>query len=969
MIEKSEDNIRIILQNPNGIRLRDKVDVLPEVHLIDALQADIAAFPESKLSRQGRTRETLQSQMRVHLGSSLVLSSSAKTANVEVGEYQPGGVIMALAGKSTGRHLQSYSDPWGRFTWVKVRGSRGEGIIVIVAYRVCQKKGTTTGQNTAFLQQIGEMMQEQLTQLESLQGQPIPSTFRRSLDPRARLLVDLKKLIWEERSNGFRPILCMDANDDWTDEDGKKFKQFMLDTHLIDHLYEKFGDELPKTTYTRGRRRIDYILFDKALVPAVDRIGCLGLHEGMVSDHVLLYADINEKALFQGIVNRPVRVPCREFVLAQADKTSKFLKFFKEKATECNFAARTYDLQRRFAANGPTPELERLYNNLDQEIQRRILQAAKKTIKKKFGYARSPDLCDAGYKVNFWKSVHSAKCLRQTIPQATYKKALKLEIPMEPIECMSKQQARKEVRKAVEHLREVQYKASEKRQEWLERNASDIARAAGNPDWKAHMEQMLKDEKQRETNRKLSVITKGHHQSLNWIEVPIEEWFYSHQKKEIYRYDKGVFESHAAWSPQRGLIPDHPWKFYPHHHLKVPHDDIVPAQVEMRDDFLILTAVFKPTNIWRTVSDPQEIESLLLERNKRHLQQASIEEGRVHDPTIQRMMGNHGTDLLQEVLDGSISIPDATDEVVTAWIQSLKQTETERTLPPIKGTISKSDFQEAFKKVSEKTSSSPSGLHYTIWKCLASDDDLAEWLSVMMSLPFEHGFVNERWTKSIDVMLEKKPGNRMIHMLRIIGLLEADFNTALKIFFAKRMMANAELAGLSEEQWGSQRNRMALDPAMRNMMTFEYGRYMRATIAMFAADLTACFDNMFPSLSNITAGKFGVDVNILRARGKTIAALKRAVRTGNGVSLKMYANELGDSFIAGECHKAKVMLPFYMPSLVAQFSKHMHHHYMMKCTYPDQLQDLASESGTMGMLMMLTHGLAIFHAISILSIP
>ncbi|KAL7502242.1 hypothetical protein ACHAXN_002702, partial [Cyclotella atomus] len=87
----------------------------------------------------------------------------------------------------------------------------------------------------------------------------------------------------------------------------------------------------------------------------------------------------------------------------------------------------------------------------------------------------------------------------------------------------------------------------------------------------------------------------------------------------------------------------------------------------------------------------------------------------------------------------------------------------------------------------------------------------------MMSMPFEFGFVNERWTNAIDVMLEKKRGIRRIHMLRIIGLLEADFNTALKILISRNLMANAENVGLNDEQWGSRRNRMALDPAMRNM--------------------------------------------------------------------------------------------------------------------------------------------------------
>jgi hypothetical protein len=245
-------------------------------------------------------------------------------------------------------------------------------------------------------------------------------------------------------------------------------------------------------------------------------------------------------------------------------------------------------------------------------------------------------------------------------------------------------------------------------------------------------------------------------------------------------------------------------------------------------------------------------------------------------------MQGQGTDLLQEVLDGEVEMDEAVDEAIRSWILALKQTETERRLPPITGKITAEEFRAAFAKVKERTSSSPSGIHYTIWKCLARDEEVSEWMALMMSMPFEFGFVNERWTKVIDVMLEKKRGVRKIHMLRIIALLEADFNTALKILFAGKMMFNAEEAGLNEEQWGSRKNRMALDPAMRNMMIFEYGRYMRITVAMFAADLTACFDRMFPPISNILAGKFGVDINVLKARGETIDALERSVRTVMG---------------------------------------------------------------------------------------
>ena len=79
-----------------------------------------------------------------------------------------------------------------------------------------------------------------------------------------------------------------------------------------------------------------------------------------------------------------------------------------------------------------------------------------------------------------------------------------------------------------------------------------------------------------------------------------------------------------------------------------------------------------------------------------------------------------------------------------------------------------------------------------IWKCIARDESLAELFAIMMSLQFKYEFVNERWCKATDLMLKKKPGVRKIHQLRIIGLLEDDFNTALKLIFARKMMRNSE---------------------------------------------------------------------------------------------------------------------------------------------------------------------------------
>ena len=44
-------------------------------------------------------------------------------------------------------------------------------------------------------------------------------------------------------------------------------------------------------------------------------------------------------------------------------------------------------------------------------------------------------------------------------------------------------------------------------------------------------------------------------------------------------------------------------------------------------------------------------------------------------------------------------------------------------------------------------------------------------------------------------------GVRKIHLMRIIGLVRADFNQALKIPFTQQLMWKAEASGITPNQW------------------------------------------------------------------------------------------------------------------------------------------------------------------------
>ncbi len=168
-------------------------------------------------------------------------------------------------------------------------------------------------------------------------------------------------------------------------------------------------------------------------------------------------------------------------------------------------------------------------------------------------------------------------------------------------------------------------------------------------------------------------------------------------------------------------------------------------------------------------------------------------------------------------------------------------------------------------------------------------------MSVLMSLPlpFVYGFPNEHWTHMTDFMLEKKPGMRQIHTLRIIGKVAAEFNTCLKFLIGKKARDNFERSETCDEQHGFRPNRSAPDAMMIKLLTFECARMQKSTIGSLQHDMTAHFDRMYPEMTSIYASKYLVDEGIMRSIGQTIARLRRNVETALGVSDKSYGQESG----------------------------------------------------------------------------
>lgn len=103
----------------------------------------------------------------------------------------------------------------------------------------------------------------------------------------------------------------------------------------------------------------------------------------------------------------------------------------------------------------------------------------------------------------------------------------------------------------------------------------------------------------------------------------------------------------------------------------------------------------------------------------------------------------------------------------------------------------------------------------------------------MINLPVGNGFSPSRWQVIVNAMLEKIPGKPLLHKLRVIHILEADYNLALKEIFGCRLMQNCEVFGtLGDRQDGFRKGRSTMRTLLQNDLMNDYNKGLRINLAM-----------------------------------------------------------------------------------------------------------------------------------------
>ena len=310
-----------------------------------------------------------------------------------------------------------------------------------------------------------------------------------------------------------------------------------------------------------------------------------------------------------------------------------------------------------------------------------------------------------------------------------------------------------------------------------------------------------------------------------------------------------------------------------------------------------------PATAFRSVVDPFEMETLLLERNKKNFSQAK--DTPLASPEISEALGwGGGTTAAEGLLSTNIDVTSLTKNYQAQRILgSCKRVNSELT-----SDISLEAFQEGYRNWKVGTSTSPSGRHLSHLHALfqphrtpADSDDKSKlfeetkrsmWHAHHACVQYatSHGFCFPRWQQVVNTMIEKEPGNPSLHRLRVIHLYENDYNLMLGIKFRELLRNCLDKGRIHEGCFGSLAHRQSLDPVFLETMQYDYCQLTRCDSIKVSNDAGSCFDRIIASPSNVIARAMGLHRNIASLHGDMLLNATYRIKTQLGVSSSGYCH-------------------------------------------------------------------------------
>ena len=148
----------------------------------------------------------------------------------------------------------------------------------------------------------------------------------------------------------------------------------------------------------------------------------------------------------------------------------------------------------------------------------------------------------------------------------------------------------------------------------------------------------------------------------------------------------------------------------------------------------------QPIGVNTSVTNPSDLYTAITNQHILHFSQA------MDTPEVSGHLGHivppftrnvHSTSILQGTFDASDIDP---MPEVQYFLQAMAKPSALHSSSLVDTIITTQDFQEGFKKLSNRRSSSPSGRHITHYEILATDPELSQILARAITMPFTYGF-------------------------------------------------------------------------------------------------------------------------------------------------------------------------------------------------------------------------------------
>ena len=158
----------------------------------------------------------------------------------------------------------------------------------------------------------------------------------------------------------------------------------------------------------------------------------------------------------------------------------------------------------------------------------------------------------------------------------------------------------------------------------------------------------------------------------------------------------------------------------------------------------------------------------------------------------------------------------------------------------------------------------------------------------MVSLPLKYGFTPKRWTKAIQIMLEKKPGNPLLHRLRGILILEADLNWVLRLIWGQRLFKNAVNTQTLMTTQQARPGFHSITAPLNKVLAYDHMRLTKQDGASFDNNAKGCYDRIVPPHALLCCRRMGLPKTAAQMMGEILQNTIYKLKTGHGISDRTY---------------------------------------------------------------------------------